>query len=167
MQSASRRCRGEYRLLILSTLWLISGLGVYFVAGHPNVVGALPPGWQMRLASLAVQQGLASFPIFAYTISLSLWSVWALRCSTRDGVLIVCGGWLLVEAASEFGGRSDVASWVIPRMPQFFYHVWPLNRLETVLGNAAFNSNHLAAALLGALIAYMVAINSMDMRRVS
>jgi hypothetical protein len=83
----------------------------------------------------------------------------------KSGGAVVSVGWTAIEIAYQYGQRSEVASWIIPRLPGFVYQVWPLDHLVRYLGRGGYNSNDVFAAILGGLFAYVAVLNSIPGRR--
>jgi hypothetical protein len=145
-------------------LWFSAGMVVYVLSRQPGTTWFLPPAVELRLAALPLTQIAGAFPIFAETIAVALLMVWLLECS-HDGALIVCALCGACDVAFELGQRSDVAAWVIPLLPQFVFHVWPLSYTRNWLGHGNFSFNQVTAAIFASMVAYYVALNSLPTRR--
>lgn len=154
----------EIRLLIIGMLWLLAGGLAYLLARQPGALWFLPPDVEYRLAPIPLHQISDTFPMFAAIIALSLLCVWLTSCG-KAGAAYICGSWTFLEVGYQFAQRSDVASWIAPRLPGFFQWLWPLNHLDRMLGSGAFNVNDVAGAMLGGIFAYMVVLNSIPSRR--
>jgi hypothetical protein len=162
MQAIYARYRFERRLLIDGMLWSLAAAGAYILARQAGV-GFLPTTLQLRLSHVPVQQFSDSFPIFAAVIALSMLCVWGMR-SGRSGAAFICAGWMLIGVGYEYGQRSDVAAWILPLLPSSFHTLWPFNWFERFLGSGGFSINDVIAAVLGAVIAYVMVLNSIPNR---
>ncbi len=161
MQGRNALRTGEQRVLTIGLLWLLAGLTIYVLARQP---GNLPPGLEIQRIPSALDPFIGPFPVFAHTVALSLLCVWLLKCA-RDGAIVICTGWWLVEAAFEFGKLSEVTSRVIPLLPDGIRHAWLVDTMAEWLARGTFDAQSLTAAALGSGFAYLVVLNSIPEKK--
>ena len=164
MQGREAARAGEQRILMIGMLWLFAGSMIYFLARQSWSAGLWPAEFKFDNIPGALDPFIGPLPTFAHTVALSLLCVWFLRCS-RDGALVVCVGWWLVEAAFEFGKLSEASSRILPLLPDAIRHAWLMDAMANLLTRGTFEAESLAAAALGSGFAYLVVLNSIPEKK--
>lgn len=161
-ESANERW-AESRLLILGGLWMLAGIMVYVFARPAGSAAFLPRALQLNLAPPGLHFLTGRLPTFAHVIALSLISVWALN-PLKKGAAAICAGWMLIETGFEAGQQAQVSAWLVPRFPDFFSHVWLLDKLAGYLTRGTFDPGDVAAAALGAATAFLITVKSTSLK---
>jgi hypothetical protein len=76
--------------------------------------------------------------------------------SDKRAALMVCLGWLAIDAAFEIGQHPSVAARIIPLIPGWFAKVPLLDNTASYFTHGRFDPADLASILLGAMCAYVL-----------
>jgi hypothetical protein len=83
----------------------------------------------------------------------------------RRAAALVCGIWFAVETAFEAGQHPVAGTWLVEHIPQWFEHVWLLERTGAYFNTGVFDPVDIVAAAAGAILAYLlVAANEPERR---
>lgn len=150
----------NFRQIGIGAGCLILGALVYPFARPPGSAFFLPEGLG-RTAPLPefLRPLIGSLPVFAHLVAFSILSV-AVFGFGRRGSRIVCLGWGLIHAAFEAGQHPAVRTWLTPRIPAFFDHVWLLRQSRAYFTGGTFDPLDLAAIGLGVAAAYALLLKT-------
>lgn len=147
----SQAAAAPRRGLLLAFGMLAAGLAIYAFARTPDSAW-LPAAWRFPLAGVAGGVGLlGSAPSFLHACAFSLLTAVAAG-STRYAA--ICAAWAGINALFELGQHPTVAPALIAALPDWFAQVPLLDRVGAFFGGGTFDRTDMAAAALGALVAW-------------
>jgi hypothetical protein len=154
---------GQDRLLVVASLWLTAGLLVYYLylpaADGDWFLRAIP----LQLMPMSMRPLAGPFLTLAITVAMLLACIWTLRCS-RDGAFLVCSTWALLAVAGVIGSETGFWSRFDPVLPGFASILRSLHENLAAAFGFGLNYSDGAIATVGALLAYLVVVNSIPPR---
>jgi hypothetical protein len=102
-----------------------------------------------------------SLPAFIHVFSFILMTAGLLSCRKR-GCLIICLSWFFVDCTFEMGQKFKI--WSSNRVPDWFTGIPFLESSKNYFLLGTFDFLDMAAIALGALMAYMVLLGTMERR---
>jgi hypothetical protein len=147
--------------VMLAVLFLLAGVLTYSFARLPDDAFLVPrlaieisPAWRDWVPALT-----GSLPTFTHTVAFALLTA-ALVLPGQRGALFACLLWLGIETLFEAGQAPSVSMWLSGYVPAWFSRVPILDHAGSYFRGGTFDPNDLAAAVLGALIAYWILLFS-------
>jgi hypothetical protein len=137
-------------------LALAVGVAVYIVARPAGSVAFLPRNLSIPVTlPPSLREITGPLPTLAHSFAFCLFSAAVLR-SRRIHASVICAAWFGIEAAFEIGQHHRVSAWLVPRIPAWFERVWLLANTRPYFAHGTFDWMDLAAAAVGAAIAFLV-----------
>ena len=153
------------RVLSAAVSALALGVLVYVTARAPGSASFLPLTWSAGLPWPATALAVAGIlPTFFHTLGFSLILTMLTGAGNRSA-LWVCATWFAIEAVFEAGQHPLASAWLVDHLPQWFSHVWLLERTSAYFSTGVFDPFDIVAAAAGASIAYLLVVTYEQERR--
>ena len=153
--------------IAIGAAWLATGLLVYLALRPSGSVWFLPPALHLGVPlPQRIAHASGSLPTFTHALGFSLLSAGVIAAGRLGGAL-VCSAWFAIESAFEIGQRADVSPWLTSHLPAWFDHVWLLSNAARYFARGTFDPFDLAAAAVGAAVAFAVICRTQPQRQSS
>ncbi len=141
--------------MLIGLAALLVGTLVYLV-GRPAEQSFIPTAISLFALTPSVFGVLGhSLPTFTHVFAFILLTA-PLLGGAKKTAMIVCLGWLILEAAFEVGQHPPIAQWLSRIIPPWFEHLPILNKTEGYFLYGTFDPLDMLAIGFGALAAYLV-----------
>ena len=142
--------------VLLGALALALGVIVYILDRPAEHVYFLPQALSMyeRIPSVFGRVGY-HLPTFLHVMAFSLMLASVIGCGKQGG-LIVCIIWMVINSAFEIGQHQDIAPGIVELLPEWFSYVPILDNTASYFIHGVFDPYDLLSIAAGALVAYVI-----------
>ena len=142
--------------VLLGVLALVSGVVVYIIDRPAEHVYFLPQALSMyeQIPSVFGRAGY-HLPTFLHVMAFSLMLTGVIGCGKQGG-LIVCIIWMVINSAFEIGQHQDIAPGIVELLPEWFSSMPILDNTASYFIHGVFDPYDLLSIVVGALVAYVV-----------